>query len=838
MDSLDHLKTHYRPRYLNRDGQRQAFDGQGENVLKYIQGCFETCAKEFKIHSPVILSESSSSSNQDQDQILSQSKDKEQPECDKIKHVEDVNSAFNTFTALPSQDREDTCSDDDIDMISLGSPALLMEGKLCEGIVQSEDEVCEMDLKNSIDAGESERYHSSKEVKEVSVEEAECSATSSSKKQISESLVSVEAIMCSFTERNTAKKSNNLSFLTRNASNVEPEDECDFLIEESFGMPSTSWISSSKKSPKPRKDSSKTVTSQQKKGTRQHGVKSKSKRESQKPITPTPINQTEIKSTNVSERTDGLQNVSGTNETMSTVGEKSRLWRQQELSKDDTSVEINNRDSQVGSLTEDHASLKQNNSFLQPIISASCSSIRKRTVKQTNSKAKPSVKMQNKEHQECGTAILVSEDSQSSHDTNMHSKDTISTLKPICSVGSTAQQTVRTPTKLFGKENSQILISSEKPLQTRRNNVKGSIVKITRRKNRILDSEESFQSEHGDEQCNEEDENHPLNEIQQINRSGKKPHQKRRKAFLVTPGSDNCGGASDQEDSSEYDLTEKELNASVKQQNSNTHSLYSCAPDVNMNNISGPVSSTEITSDHDRSSNRKDLSSGESGDLVEDTDELVSNSLKHKLVLPTHTPNVRRTKRMRMKPLEYWRGERVNYKTRPSGGFVVGGIISPEQKELRKPKPRKTKKPVEEIEDMLGDSVVSLKDPSQPVVVFDAESNQEILLECVRSGSSHLVSIFNESVSIYKYLTTPWFSAGKMILKPLKEKGYQYSHTDTLVFHVTQGKLLLTMYDQNYCLTTGDYFFIPPGNVYNVRNLLNKECVILFTQVKGTRPQN
>ena len=37
------------------------------------------------------------------------------------------------------------------------------------------------------------------------------------------------------------------------------------------------------------------------------------------------------------------------------------------------------------------------------------------------------------------------------------------------------------------------------------------------------------------------------------------------------------------------------------------------------------------------------------------------------LVLPSNTPSVRRTKRMRIKPLEYWRGERVKYKMTPSG---------------------------------------------------------------------------------------------------------------------------------------------------------------------------
>ncbi|XP_033024716.1 centromere protein C-like [Lacerta agilis] len=110
--------------------------------------------------------------------------------------------------------------------------------------------------------------------------------------------------------------------------------------------------------------------------------------------------------------------------------------------------------------------------------------------------------------------------------------------------------------------------------------------------------------------------------------------------------------------------------------------------------------------------------------------------------------------------------------------------------------------------------------------------------DCVSSSNSHLLFISDDTVSIYKHLNTPFFSAGKLILKPLKEKGFQYSHTDTLVYHISCGKLLLTLYDQCYRLTAGDYFFIPPGNVYNIRNLLNKECVVFFTQMKGSRSEN
>ncbi|KAL6033982.1 hypothetical protein STEG23_034614, partial [Scotinomys teguina] len=51
--------------------------------------------------------------------------------------------------------------------------------------------------------------------------------------------------------------------------------------------------------------------------------------------------------------------------------------------------------------------------------------------------------------------------------------------------------------------------------------------------------------------------------------------------------------------------------------------------------------------------------------------------------LPSNTPNVRRTKRIRLKPLEYWRGERIDYQERPSGRVVIG-IVSPASESPRR----------------------------------------------------------------------------------------------------------------------------------------------------------
>lgn len=55
------------------------------------------------------------------------------------------------------------------------------------------------------------------------------------------------------------------------------------------------------------------------------------------------------------------------------------------------------------------------------------------------------------------------------------------------------------------------------------------------------------------------------------------------------------------------------------------------------------------------------------------------------------------------------------------------------------------------------------------------------LVECINTGRSHLSFFKDESVEIYKNLNTSTFSTGKLILKPLKEKGHQFVYMDTIV---------------------------------------------------------
>ncbi|XP_026703470.1 centromere protein C isoform X1 [Athene cunicularia] len=255
------------------------------------------------------------------------------------------------------------------------------------------------------------------------------------------------------------------------------------------------------------------------------------------------------------------------------------------------------------------------------------------------------------------------------------------------------------------------------------------------------------------------------------------------------------------------------------------------------NHGSGPaVDHCDKCASSSKSCERDSTSSDSSEDWDSQVRDLLSDhGAKHKIVMPSNTPNVRRTKRIRLRPLEYWRGERVNYTMRPSGGLVISGIVCPEAETFCNIKQRNgghKQKRDETRSEIPSNLDRTLADTSKPTTVLDPVTNQEVLLECVNTESSHSCFFKDESVEIYKNLNTSDFATGRLILKPLKEKGHQFVHMDTIAFHVIYGKIIVTLHKTSYCLTTGDYFYVPAGNGYNIRNLLNKDSVLLFTQLK------
>ncbi|NXA97047.1 CENPC protein, partial [Melanocharis versteri] len=256
--------------------------------------------------------------------------------------------------------------------------------------------------------------------------------------------------------------------------------------------------------------------------------------------------------------------------------------------------------------------------------------------------------------------------------------------------------------------------------------------------------------------------------------------------------------------------------------------------------FSGPVlEDCDKFASSSKSPEQDDTSSENSEDLNYKLRQLLSDDIaRNKIVMPSNTPNVRRTKRIRLRPLEYWRGERINYTMKPSGGLVISGLVHPETESPRKSKRRKDrpkqKRDKTNRREMPARLDHSLADASKPTVVLDPVTNKEVHLDCINTASSRTYCVKDEAVEIYKNLNTSLFATGRLILKPFKEKGHQFVHMDTIAFHIISGKVVVTLHKTSYYLTAGDYFYVPAGNGYNIRNLLNEESVLLFTQLKDS----
>ncbi|XP_033095651.1 uncharacterized protein LOC117100176 isoform X2 [Anneissia japonica] len=209
---------------------------------------------------------------------------------------------------------------------------------------------------------------------------------------------------------------------------------------------------------------------------------------------------------------------------------------------------------------------------------------------------------------------------------------------------------------------------------------------------------------------------------------------------------------------------------------------------------------------------------------------------------------VRRTKRHRVKPLEYWRNERPIYERRKSGGFSLSGIQSPTIPTPSPPsvKPRRKRKVIPKTPHNLSVhtdlSDVELEEKVNPTVtVINPSNDEEVEIDAIVTGEMNQFygpngkpSKKTDNISICKSLYQKSFSAGELIIRPLQEKGLQFVRNDTVVFRVLRGKVAVQIHETVSVLESGAMFFIPKGNVYNIKNLRKDEAKLVFIQVKGS----
>jgi len=267
------------------------------------------------------------------------------------------------------------------------------------------------------------------------------------------------------------------------------------------------------------------------------------------------------------------------------------------------------------------------------------------------------------------------------------------------------------------------------------------------------------------------------------------------------------------------------------------------------------------------------------------------------IVKPTSVPpdntNVRRSKRVRFKPLDWWRNERIDnpnsqpleYEDVKSKGFegeldyepgskAQDSFVNkkktkrsrrkPKSKAVKKKKSKRSKKSKKGREEQssspepMSEDEPSDDDEEENTTPFDGTAwiydskNDKMAQNCVvktqkcinlmplgahpdnEDGESEKVPV-SKQVRGAKGLEEEGFSCGVLEIPPESQKHAEVSYyTEQFFVHQCEKKkLIFKLGEDEFVLSRGSMFYVPPENEYSLRNLSKTHPVkIIFTLIK------
>lgn len=207
---------------------------------------------------------------------------------------------------------------------------------------------------------------------------------------------------------------------------------------------------------------------------------------------------------------------------------------------------------------------------------------------------------------------------------------------------------------------------------------------------------------------------------------------------------------------------------------------------------------------------------------------------------------VRRGRRHRYKPLEWWRQEKVVYGRRESGLTLVPQIkeIIRVPKEPPKPlgkagkrgragsvraKTRELKTPVPNNPEEGWDE----KTPADGVVLdfLTREPVKRRIIQTARMFEPR--SAANSNWFFQKIFGEGDFiAAGEMRIPPRGEKPSKSSKDNAYVFYVVEGAVSVAIHESTYIIASGGMFLVPRGNTYCIHNICQRDAKLFFTQAR------
>lgn len=212
-----------------------------------------------------------------------------------------------------------------------------------------------------------------------------------------------------------------------------------------------------------------------------------------------------------------------------------------------------------------------------------------------------------------------------------------------------------------------------------------------------------------------------------------------------------------------------------------------------------------------------------------------------------------RSGRNSIKPVAYWRNERIEYAEDEmqdgSAKYLLPRIKEvvrteevhhPKTKRSRAkskaPKSRATAEPESEEDDEIEPwemepgrifGAIRTWDPEDPTGVEVDEIEEEVALS---SAAIITRDIAGASFKFAKTLSYPFFGAGMVDLPPGSQKKPKNSRRMQMAFFVFYGRVKVTINDNEFRIGKGGMFQVPRGNFYSIENDYEKPARIFFSQ--------
>ncbi|KAF9227596.1 hypothetical protein BS17DRAFT_764046 [Gyrodon lividus] len=205
---------------------------------------------------------------------------------------------------------------------------------------------------------------------------------------------------------------------------------------------------------------------------------------------------------------------------------------------------------------------------------------------------------------------------------------------------------------------------------------------------------------------------------------------------------------------------------------------------------------------------------------------------------------LRRGRRHRYKPLEWWRQEKVVYGRRESGLALV-----PQIKEIIRI-PQEPPEPLGKVGRRKRGAGIRGKSkgrdtPFNPEEGWDDKTptNATIIDYATQEEVSRRVAFLADMIEPKPAANSNWFfqkifgegdfiAAGQMHIPPKGQKPSKSTKDNTYVFYVIQGAVSVSIHETNFIITTGGMFLVPRGNTYYIENIAERDAKLFFTQAR------